>query len=178
MNKRQAWSLGLAAAILAALACVYGVEAASLRTGKPSEAAFSAPVPFAGESQREAEVQKLGRRTDAEWREYLRGLDRIDGCTVSHYCCELRPHICGTGSGITASGEPVQAGVSVAVDPLVIPLGSTVYVDYGDGEIHTYTAHDTGGAVNGGHIDVAVETHEEALRRGMRTATVWWEEQR
>lgn len=106
----------------------------------------------------------------------LAKLPRIDGCTVSHYCCEKRAHICGTGNGITASGGPVQAGVSVAVDPRVIPLGSTVYVDYGDGVVHTYIAHDTGGAVNGAHIDVAVATHDEALRRGLKVATVWWEE--
>lgn len=176
MSKRQAWGFGMAAAVLAVLLCIYGVEAASLRTGKPSEAAFAAPVPFAGESLTEAAVQKVDRRTAEEWREYLLRLDRIDGCTVSHYCCERYEHICGTGSGITASGAPVQAGVSVAVDPLMIPLGSTVYVDYGNGEIHIYTAHDTGGAVNGGHIDVAVATHDEALRRGMKTATVWWED--
>lgn len=103
-------------------------------------------------------------------------LPRMTACTVSHYCCEKRPHICGTGSGITASGVPVQAGVSVAVDPKVIPLGSTVYVDYGDGVVHTYIAHDTGGAVKGNHIDVAVETHAEASRLGLRKAIVWWEE--
>ena len=103
-------------------------------------------------------------------------LPRMTACTVSHYCCEKRPHICGTGNGITASNVPVQAGVSVAVDPEVIPLGSTVYVDYGDGVIHTYIAHDTGGAVKGNHIDVAVETHAEASRLGLRKAIVWWEE--
>lgn len=103
-------------------------------------------------------------------------LPRMTACTVSHYCCEKRPHICGTGNGITASGVPVQAGVSVAVDPKVIPLGSTVYVDYGDGVIHTYIAHDTGGAVKNNHIDVAVETHAEASRLGLKKAIVWWEE--
>lgn len=103
-------------------------------------------------------------------------LPRIENCTVSHYCCERYEHICGTGNGITASGEPVQAGVSVAVDPHIIPLGSKVYVDYGDGEIHSYIAHDTGGAVVGGHIDVAVETHDLATQLGLRRATVWWEE--
>lgn len=103
-------------------------------------------------------------------------LPRIENCTVSHYCTELYPHICGSGLGITASGVPVQAGVSCAVDPILIPLGSTVYVDYGDGVIHTYIAHDTGSAVNGAHIDVAVGTHDTANQLGLRTATVWWEE--
>ena len=95
---------------------------------------------------------------------------------VSHYCCELYEHICGTGNGITASGTQVTAGVSVAVDPEIIPLGSVVYVDYGDGEIHSYIAEDVGGAVNGAHIDVAVEMHDVAMQLGLRRATVWWEE--
>ena len=106
----------------------------------------------------------------------LKRLSRLENCTVSHYCCEKYPHICGGGNGITASGAPVQAGVTCAVDPYFIPLGSTVYVDYGNGEICTYIAQDTGSAVSGGHIDVAVATHDEALRLGMKTATVWWEE--
>lgn len=109
-------------------------------------------------------------------RDKLRSLPRMENCVVSHYCCEKRAHICGTGNGITASGAPVQAEVSVAVDPGIIPLGSRVYVDYGDGEIYEYIAHDTGAWVNGGHIDVAVATHEEALKRGIKRATVWWEE--
>lgn len=56
----------------------------------------------------------------------LKAANRIEGCTITYYCCELRPHICGTGDGITASGAPVEAGVSCAVDPSRIPLGSTV----------------------------------------------------
>ena len=37
----------------------------------------------------------------------LQQANRIEGCTITYYCCELRPHICGTGDGITASGAPV-----------------------------------------------------------------------
>lgn len=128
-------------------------------------------------SQNEALHAKLALRAEADALAHrLARLPRLDDCTVSHYCCELYPHICGTGTGYTASGAPVKAGVSVAVDPTVIPLGSTVYVDYGDGAVHTYLAQDTGGAVSGSHIDVAVATHAEATRLGMKNATVWWEE--
>lgn len=99
---------------------------------------------------------------------------RIDNVRVTHYCSELYPHICGTGTGITASGRMIQPYVSVAVDPKVIPLGSDVLVDYGDGVIHYYRADDVGGAVDGHHIDVAVTTHDEALALGVKRATVWW----
>lgn len=105
----------------------------------------------------------------------LRGFDGVlRECTVTYYCCEKRPHICGSGTGKTATGTDVTAGRSAAVDPSVIPLGAEIYVDYGDGILHQYIAEDTGRAVLGGHIDLAVQTHEEALELGTAVATVWW----
>ena len=96
----------------------------------------------------------------------------IEDCEVSHYdCCEA---CCCKDDGITASGARATPGVTVAVDPDVIPLGSDVLVDYGDGEICYYRADDVGGAVRGNHIDLCVETHELADQLGMRTATVYW----
>lgn len=104
----------------------------------------------------------------------LANAQRIDDVKVTFYCTEKRKHICGTGDGITASGTEVTAYVTVAVDPKVIPLGSTVLVDFGDGVIHYFVAEDTGGSVKGNHIDIAVEGHQEALELGVKTATVWW----
>lgn len=96
----------------------------------------------------------------------------IEDVTVTHYDCCVE--CCGKDDGITASGVLATPGVTVAVDPNVIPLGSDVMVDYGDGEIHYYRADDTGGAVKGNHIDLCVATHEEALQLGRQTATVYW----
>ena len=105
----------------------------------------------------------------------LRGFDGVlRECTVTYYCCEKRAHICGGGTGKTATGTEVTAGRSAAVDPNVIPLGAEIFVDYGDGVLHSYIAEDTGSAVGGAHIDLAVETHAEALELGVRTAKVWW----
>lgn len=105
----------------------------------------------------------------------LRGFDGVlHNCTVTYYCCEKRPHVCGGGTGKTATGTDVTAGRSAAVDPAVIPLGAEIYVDYGDGVLHSYISEDTGSAVLGGHIDLAVQTHEEALELGTAVATVWW----
>ena len=56
----------------------------------------------------------------------------------------------------------------VAVDPDVIPLGSTIIIDGQE-----YLAADTGGAIKGNRIDIAVETHQEALELGTKTAEVW-----
>ena len=58
----------------------------------------------------------------------------------------------------------------------MIPLGSDVLVDYGDGEIHYYRADDVGGAVKGSHIDLCVTSHTEAEQMGRRMATVYWVE--
>ena len=95
----------------------------------------------------------------------------IEDCTVTHYDCCVS--CCGKDDGITASGEQATPGVTVAVDPDVIQLGSDVLVDYGDGEIHYYRADDIGGSVKGNHIDLCVGSHEEALQMGRRTATVY-----
>lgn len=97
---------------------------------------------------------------------------KIEDVTVTHYCtCSA---CCGWSTGITASGRMATPGVSVAVDPDVIPLGADVLVDYGDGEINYYRADDTGSGVCGNHIDLCMESHEAALQSGVKTATVWW----
>lgn len=99
----------------------------------------------------------------------------IDDCTVTFYCAEKYPHICGTGDGIAADGTPVLPWATCAVDPDVIPLGSTVLVDLGDGYgLRTLVANDVGGSVKGNHIDICVENHNFALQLGRQTATVYW----
>lgn len=97
---------------------------------------------------------------------------RLDDVLVTHYDCCLE--CCGKTDGITASGVRATPGVTVAVDPDVIPMGADVLVDYGDGEIQYYRADDVGGAVKGSHIDLCVQSHDEAVELGRRMATVWW----
>ena len=98
---------------------------------------------------------------------------KLEDAIITFYCCEARPHICGTGTGITASGRRVTPYVSCAVDTDIIPLGSTIMVEY-NGEIVYLRADDTGPAVKGGHIDIAVKGHSEALSLGVQTADIWW----
>ena len=89
--------------------------------------------------------------------------------TLTHYCVAKYEHICGTGDGITATGTVATAGRTVAVDPSVIPYGTQMYVEgYG-----WRTAEDCGGAVNGNQIDIAVDTHEEAINMGTTSGGVW-----
>lgn len=98
---------------------------------------------------------------------------KLEDVTITFYCCEERPHICGTGTGITASGRRVTPYVSCAVDPDIIPLGSTIMIEH-NGEMVYLRADDTGPAVKGNHIDIAVSGHQEALSLGVKTADVWW----
>lgn len=98
---------------------------------------------------------------------------KIENCKITYYCCERRPHICGTGDGITAAGNVVMPGVSCAA-PKGVPLGATVMIDWGDGEIEYRRADDRGDAVRGDHFDLAVPTHAEALELGVKRATVYW----
>ena len=98
--------------------------------------------------------------------------NKLEGCTITFYdvCVEC----CGKTDGITYSGAQAVPYETCAVDPDVIPLGSVVFIDYGDGVPHQYRAEDVGGGVKGNRIDVCVESHEEALSFGRRTATVYW----
>lgn len=96
----------------------------------------------------------------------------IEHCTITYYCAEQYEHICGTGDGITATGTEATPGVTCAVDPEIIPFGSVVMVDYGDGELHEYIAQDAG--VRGNHVDLCVALHSTALELGVTEATVYW----
>jgi 3D (Asp-Asp-Asp) domain-containing protein len=68
------------------------------------------------------------------------------------------------GFGITASGTHAKVGVTVAVDPKVIAYGSLIYIS----GIGWRIAEDTGGAIKGHHIDVLVNSYEEAIRFGVK----------
>lgn len=87
---------------------------------------------------------------------------------LTSYCSCSR--CCGGGANaITASGATVQANHTIAVDPDIIPLGSTVYIDgYG-----TYTAEDTGGVIKNNKIDIYFPSHEEAIQFGVQYADVY-----
>ena len=98
---------------------------------------------------------------------------KLEDVTITFYCCEERPHICGTGSGITASGRRVTPYVSCAVDVSIIPLGSTIMIEH-NGEMLYLRADDTGPAIRGNRLDIAVQDHQEALSLGVKTADIWW----
>jgi 3D (Asp-Asp-Asp) domain-containing protein len=70
-------------------------------------------------------------------------------------------------TGQTSTGLPVGPGV-VAVDPAVIPLGTSMSIPgYGEG-----VAADTGSGVHGSVIDIWFPTLADALAWGRRTVTI------
>lgn len=89
-------------------------------------------------------------------------------CTA--YCTEQYQHICGEGHGITASGQPIQADVTVAADQTLLPYGTVIYIE----DVGIRIVQDRGAGVQGNHLDVAVDTHENALEwSGYGEHRVW-----
>ncbi len=67
-----------------------------------------------------------------------------------------------------AIGETLISGVSIAVDPYVIPFYTEVVMNG-----KTYIAHDTGGLIKGNRIDVYFDNHEDACAFGLQYAEVF-----
>ena len=84
---------------------------------------------------------------------------------------------CGKDDGITATGTLAEEGRTIAVDPRVIPYGSTVTLYFADGTSHTYTAEDCGGAIKENRIDVFFDDHQAARAFGVQSAMVYVEEE-
>ena len=114
----------------------------------------------------QAEADRQARAEQAAAYEAIGVYQYIGECTITAYCpCE---ECCGRwADGVTATGLPAGPGV-VAVDPQVIPLGSTVIIDG-----QRYLAAATG--VMGKHGDVCLPDHEATVEAGVRKQEVWVE---
>lgn len=91
-------------------------------------------------------------------------------CDITGYCACCTPYAHMNqrdGKVLTASGRWVRIGEAEAVDPDIIPLGSTVTLGG-----KTYIAADTG--VYGYTVDVLM-SHEDAAQAGVVKALVKWE---
>lgn len=111
-------------------------------------------------------VQAAHERLERLQEEVSRGAARSMNVTVTAY--DLSPQSCGkapgsagygiTATGISLAGHSLESARAIAVDPSVIPLGSKVRIKFRDEDMKQYngiyTAVDTGGAINGNHIDL------------------------
>lgn len=82
----------------------------------------------------------------------------------------------GSTSGITAVGTKVDEPRTIAVDPRVIPYGSIVALYTSNKDLRKYNglylAEDTGGAIKGKRIDIAMKTAAETKAWGRRKISV------
>ena len=113
-----------------------------------------------------AEAEAKAETLEEQPETYLNRAEDLGEFKLTAYCdCEKCN---GKWTGLpTASGTELTVGRTIAVDPEVIPLGSTVYING-----FAYIAEDTGSAIKGKRIDVLLPSHEEALDFGVRYANV------
>lgn len=71
----------------------------------------------------------------------------------------------------THIGTKVRPGI-IAVDPKVIPLGSKVYIEFPTGKGMYAVAEDTGGAIKGNRIDIALENRDKVTEFGIQDVKV------
>lgn len=74
------------------------------------------------------------------------------------------------GDPLTYVGTVPQVGVTIAVDPNVIPLGTRVYIPEFN---KVFIAEDTGSAIKGNKIDIFMNTYSECMNWGIRNLTIY-----
>lgn len=127
------------------------------------------------ESEKPEETEIMKVQENEPIKHYFRELGQFE---LTAYCsC---PECCGKwannrptderGNEIVygASGEILTEGISIAVDPDVIPYGSTIDING-----NKYRADDTGGAIRGSRIDIYFADHEQAKQFGVQYADVF-----
>ena len=127
--------------------------------------------------EKDSEIKRLKKPVTKVSNESVGGNNKTSGRVLSmnatHYSA-----FCPTGcTGKTATGVDVSNTIYhngkrvVAVDPNVIPLGSTVRVT-GGGYDFEAVAIDTGGDIKGNRIDILVESTEKAYELGRKDVQV------
>jgi 3D (Asp-Asp-Asp) domain-containing protein len=83
--------------------------------------------------------------------------------TLSAYCLAG-----GSGLGVTKAGTAPVDEFTIAADPTVVPIGSSIHIE----GLGTRWVHDTGGAIKGRRLDVFMEQCSEAKRFGIQRRRV------
>ena len=87
--------------------------------------------------------------------------------TITAYCCEKYPHICGGGN--TATGVPPTPNLTCAVCDLeTLPYGTLIYIE----DVGIRIVQDTGN-FHSNKIDIALAKHEDAVKWKTGKHKVW-----
>ena len=92
------------------------------------------------------------------------------GQLLGTFKCTYYTGAADEGGDITALGTPVTPWYTVAVDPRVIPLGSKIRIEGYDGFFY---CADTGSAIKGSILDIAVGSKSEASNLGVQYHKVY-----
>jgi len=130
------------------------------------------PEPYTGEPP-VIETKLPGEDKPAEGCAVLDIGEPLGEFKLTAYCPCMK--CCSKTDGITSTGTLAAEGRTIAVDPRVIPYGSSVTIYFADGTSHTYTAEDCGGAIKENRIDVFFSSHDVARAFGVQSAMVYVE---
>lgn len=88
--------------------------------------------------------------------------------TISHYCdC---PICTKTAKGSrTATGTKPKEGRTIACDGRILKMGDVVYIQ----DLGVRICEDKGGAIKDKRIDIYYNSHNEALKRGIKKTKVY-----
>lgn len=96
--------------------------------------------------------------------------ENSNGQFLGTFKCTYYTGAADEGGNITALGTPVTPWYTVAVDPRVIPLGSKIRIEGYDG---IFYCADTGSAIKGSILDIAVGSKSEASNLGVQYHKVY-----
>lgn len=125
-----------------------------------------------GEKVVQPPVDRIVEKGTAKVVTTSRGGERVRYRSVQTFTATAYTH---TGNK-TSTGIWPKRGI-ISVDPKVIPLHSTVYIEFPKGWEHLngyYKAMDTGGAIKGNKIDLFLETESLCRQFGRRQVKVYF----
>lgn len=166
------WWLGIFLTGLMVAATILGSAQYATASGYPRREGDFAPPAKSNTVYAPKPVKRLAiTPVPPEETAYVPPVFTITAYCACPSCCEKDPS--DPWYGITATGTRATEGRTIAVDPKVIPYGTKVRFIGPDGQMHEYIAEDCGGAIKGNRIDLYFDSHQDALRWGVRQLEVF-----